>query len=78
MIVKILGPGCRNCHTLEERTRAALTQLGLDAEIQAVTDYAQIAGYGVMKTPGLVVDEEVLVAGKVPSVKGLTQLIAER
>jgi len=78
MIVKILGPGCRNCHTLEERTREPLTQLGLDAEIQAVTDYAQIAGYGVMKTPGLVIDEQVLVAGKVPSVKDLTQLLTAR
>ncbi len=78
MIVKILGPGCRNCHALEERTREALTQLGLDADIQAVTDYAEIAGYGVMKTPGLVVDEEVLVAGKVPSAKELAQLLTAR
>lgn len=78
MIVKILGPGCRNCHALEERTREALTQLGLDAEIEAVTDYAQIAGYGVMNTPGLVVDEEVLVSGKVPNVKDLTKLLAAR
>jgi len=51
MIVKILGPGCRNCHALEERTREALTQLGLQADIEAVTDYAAIAGYGVMKPP---------------------------
>lgn len=78
MIVKILGPGCRNCHALEERTREALAQLGVDAEIQAVTDFAQIAGYGVMKTPGLVVDEEVLVSGKVPSVKELGELLAAR
>lgn len=78
MIVKILGPGCRNCHTLEERTREALTQLGLDAEIEAVTDYTEIARYGVMKTPGLVVDEDVVVAGKVPSVKDLTRLLTPR
>ncbi|ANE80039.1 redox-active disulfide protein 2 [Mycobacterium adipatum] len=78
MIVKILGPGCRNCHALEERTREALTQLGLQADIEAVTDYAAIAGYGVMKTPGLVVDDEVVVAGKVPSVKDLTRLLAAR
>jgi small redox-active disulfide protein 2 len=78
MIVKILGPGCRNCHALEERTREALTQLGLHAEIEAVTDYAEIARYGVMKTPGLVVDEEVLVAGKVPSAKELARILAAR
>ncbi|PRC46181.1 redox-active disulfide protein 2 [Mycobacterium sp. ITM-2017-0098] len=78
MIVKILGPGCRNCHALEEHTREALAQLGLDAQIEAVTDYAEIASYGVMKTPGLVVDEEVVAAGKVPSVKDLTRLLAPR
>lgn len=78
MIVKILGSGCRNCHSLEERTREALAQLGLDAEIQAVTDYAEIAGDGVMKATGLVVDEEVLVAGKVPSAREIAQLIAAR
>lgn len=78
MIVKILGPGCRNCHSLEERTREALAQLGLQAQIEAVTDYAEIAGYGVMKTPGLVVDEEVVVSGKVPSVEDLTKLLTER
>ena len=78
MIVKILGPGCRNCHSLEERTREALAQLGLQAQIEAVTDYAEIAGYGVMKAPGLVVDEEVVVSGKVPSVEDLTKLLTER
>ncbi len=78
MIVKILGPGCRNCKALEARTREALTGLGLDAEVESVTDYAQIAGYGVMKTPGLVVDDRVVVAGKVPSVNELAQLLAAR
>ncbi len=78
MIVEILGPGCRNCKTLEARTREALAGLGLDAEVESVTDYARIAGYGVMKTPGLVVDGEVVVAGKVPSVKELAQLLAAR
>ena len=78
MIIKILGPGCRNCHTLEERTREALAQLGRDAEIVTDADYTEIAGYGVMKTPGLVIDEQVVVAGKVPSVKDLTALISAR
>lgn len=78
MIVKIPGPGCGNCHTLAERNREALAQLRLDAEIQAVTDYAQIARHGVLKTPGLAVDEEVLVARKVPSAKEITQLVAAR
>ena len=63
MHVKILGPGCKNCERLEARTREALAELGLDATVEKVTDYAQIAGYGVMKTPGLVVDEQLVVSG---------------
>ncbi len=78
MIVKILGPGCANCHNLEKNTRAALADLGLDATVEAVTDYGQIAGYGVMKTPGLVVDEEVLVSGRVPKPAEIAELLAGR
>jgi small redox-active disulfide protein 2 len=75
--VKILGPGCKNCRNLEIRTRHALDQLGLDAEVEKVTDVAAIAGYGVMKTPGLVVDENLLVSGRVPSADEVTELLAE-
>ncbi|GAA6524982.1 thioredoxin family protein [Intrasporangium sp. DVR] len=66
MIVKILGPGCANCRNLEKNTRAALAELGVDATVEKVTDYSEIAGYGVLKTPGLVVDEELVVSGRVP------------
>jgi small redox-active disulfide protein 2 len=75
MDVKVLGPGCRNCVTLEARTRDALDGLGLDATIEKVTDPATIAGYGILSTPGLVVDGEVVVAGKVPSVRQLKTLL---
>lgn len=78
MIVKVLGPGCRNCHALVTRTREALDGLGRDAEIVEVTDVAEIAGYGLMKTPGLVVDEELVLGGKVPTVRQLTELLRER
>lgn len=66
MIVKILGPGCTNCKNLERATREALDQLGIDATVEKVQDYAAIAGYGVMSTPGLVVDDQVVVSGRVP------------
>jgi small redox-active disulfide protein 2 len=75
--VKILGPGCKNCENLEARTRQALDQLGLHAEVEKVTDYAAIAGYGVMKTPGLVVDDKLLVSGRVPSADEVTGLLAD-
>ena len=66
MIVKILGPGCTNCQKLERAAREAIADLGLDATVEKVTDYPTIAGYGVMSTPGLVVDEKVVVSGRVP------------
>ncbi|MFO7778333.1 MAG: thioredoxin family protein [Nitriliruptoraceae bacterium] len=75
MDIKVLGPGCKNCVTLETRTREALTQLGQDATIEKVTDTAQIMGYGIMSTPGLVVDGQVVISGRVPSVKQLTGML---
>ena len=78
MNVKILGPGCKNCQNLETRTREALDQLGLDADVEKVTDYAAIAGYGVMKTPGLVVDEAVVVSGRVPAVDEIAAMLSAK
>lgn len=78
MNIKILGSGCANCHTLEARTREAVTNLGLDAEIEAVTDYPTIIGYGVMSTPALVVDEQVVLSGRVPTTEQVVQLLAGR
>jgi small redox-active disulfide protein 2 len=76
MDVKVLGPGCRNCGLLEERTREALDTLGLQAEIGKVTDPMEIVAYGVLSTPGLVVDEEVVVSGRVPTARQLAELLS--
>lgn len=78
MHVKILGPGCRNCQNLEHATREALAGLGVEAEIEKVTDYGEIAAYGVMKTPGLVVDDEVVVSGRVPLVAEIAEMLSSR
>jgi len=75
MIIKILGPGCTNCVNLERVTRQAVADLGLDAQIEKVTDYAEIMGYGVMSTPGLVVDDKVVVAGRVPTPAKVRELL---
>ena len=63
--VKVLGSGCAKCHALEQATREALEELGMDTTIDHVTDFAQIAAYGVMSTPALVVDGTVVAYGKV-------------
>ena len=78
MHIKVLGPGCRNCQNLERNTHAALASLGLDASLEKVTDYAEIAGYGVLRTPGLVVDEEVVASGRVPKPEEIADLLRER
>ena len=78
MHIKILGPGCKNCVNLEKEARAAVQHLGLDATVEKVTDYADIASYGILRTPGLVVDEEVLVSGRVPKSPEIEQLLAGR
>ena len=76
MHIKILGPGCKNCRNLEAHTQDALAALGLEATVEKVTDYAQIAGYGVLSTPGLVVDERVVVSGRVPGADEIAALLA--
>lgn len=63
--VKILGSGCKKCNELEANTKEALQQLGMDTTIDHVTDFAQIASYGVMTTPALVVNGKVVSFGKV-------------
>ncbi len=76
MDIKILGSGCANCHALEGATREAVGELGLNAQISAVTDYPTIAGYGVMSTPALVVDERVVASGRVLSKEQVMELLS--
>ena len=75
MIIKVFGPGCMNCKTLQRRTEEALTELHLQATIEKVESYQDIAAYGIMKTPGLVIDEKVVVAGFVPPVEKLKEIL---
>lgn len=75
MKIKVLGPGCKNCENLADNTKAALKELGLEAEIEKVTDYGEIAGYGVLSTPGLVVDDKVVSSGKVLKPKDIVKLL---
>jgi small redox-active disulfide protein 2 len=73
--ITVLGPGCRNCALLEKRVRDAVEGLGLDAQIDKVTDYDEILAWGVLATPGLAVDGRVVISGKVPTTSAIAQLI---
>jgi small redox-active disulfide protein 2 len=75
MIIKILGSGCKKCVALGENAKTAAMAAGKEVEIIKVTDFAEIVAYGVMSTPGLVVDEKVLSAGKVLSVDEIGRLL---
>jgi small redox-active disulfide protein 2 len=78
VIIKVLGSGCANCQNLEKATREALAELGLEAELEHVTDPGEIASYGVMRTPGLVIDEDVVLSGRVPTTSAVRDLLAAR
>ena len=78
MHIKILGSGCTNCQHLERAAHQAVVELGLDATFEKVTDAVDIAAYDIMRTPGLVIDDEVVVSGRVPTVAQIKELITAR
>lgn len=78
MKIKILGSGCKNCVNLTKNTEEALKELGIEAEIIKVTDFKDIASYGIMATPGLVIDEEVVSYGKVLKPKAIQEILQKR
>lgn len=67
MLIKILGSGCAKCNRLEQLTRDAVADLGMDATFEHVKEMDKIMAYSIMTTPALVVDEQVLVSGRIPS-----------
>lgn len=76
MKIQILGTGCPKCKKLAENAEAAAKALGIDCEIEKVTDVKEIIKFGVMMTPALAVDGEVKVVGKVPDVAHIKELLA--
>lgn len=76
MEIKVLGPGCAKCKSLEKATIQAVNEAGIDASVTKVEDFLEIMKLGVMTTPALVVDGKILVKGRVPSVAEIKELIA--
>lgn len=76
--IKVLGSGCANCQRLTKLTEDALAELGRSEQVEHVTDYVEIAAYGVMSTPALVVDERVVLAGRIPALAALKDALAAR
>lgn len=75
MKIQVLGPGCPRCQTLAANAEQAIKEAGVDAEIEKVTNFKEIAKFGVMMTPGLAIDGEVKSAGKVLSAAEIAVLL---
>ena len=74
--VQVLGPGCAKCEKLKQNAEEAVQQSGVEATVEKVSDINEITSFGVMMTPALVVDGQVKVVGKVPSVDEIKQLLS--
>jgi len=76
LTIKVLGPGCQNCQNLASLTQRALDNLAIEAKVDKVTDYAEIMKYKILATPGLVINEKVVSAGRVPTEAEITTFLA--
>lgn len=73
--IKVLGSGCANCHKVEELAKQAVAQLAIEAQVELVTDMKEIMRYGVMHTPGIVINDKVVSTGRVPALSQMTTMI---
>jgi small redox-active disulfide protein 2 len=76
MNIKILGPGCARCQQLERTTREVVKELGVDAQIEDIRDMNKIMSYPILTTPGLVINEKLVLSGRVPTKAEVTNLIS--
>jgi len=75
LTIKILGSGCANCKRLEAVARQAVSRLGAEAEVVKVTEYPEILKYSILSTPGLVINEKVVCAGRMPNESEVTMFL---
>ena len=77
LTIKVLGSGCANCKRLEQIARKVVTEMSLDAEVIKVTDYNDIMAYNILSTPGLVLNENVVCSGRIPTPAEVTTWVAD-
>jgi small redox-active disulfide protein 2 len=77
LTIKVLGSGCANCKKVEAIARQAVANMGVEAEVIKVTEYADMMEYNIMSTPGLVINEKLVSAGKIPNEAQVTSWLAE-
>ncbi|MGO8737791.1 thioredoxin family protein [Rhodoblastus sp.] len=74
--VKVLGSGCKRCEATADLVRAEAKKLGVEIDLEKITDYAAIAGYGIASTPGIVIDGKVVHAGGLPRAEDVAKWLA--
>ena len=75
--IEVLGPGCNNCIMLEKNAREAVAMVGVEATVTKITDREAIMAYGILSTPGLVIDGRVVSAGRIPSADDIVVWLSE-
>lgn len=75
--IKVLGPGCQNCNKVEEITKSAVSTMGIETHIEKITDTNEIVEYGVLTTPGLIINGKIVCSGRIPSQSEVTTWIAD-
>lgn len=75
--IKVLGPGCPNCHQVEVNARQAVKMFGVEANVEKVTDRGEFSRYNLLATPGLVINEKLVCAGRIPTESEVMTFIAD-
>ena len=77
MVIKVLGTGCPNCQKLEALAQEAAAKSGVEASIEKVTEISEISALGVIRTPGLIINDKIMSQGKIPTIETLTRWITD-
>jgi small redox-active disulfide protein 2 len=77
LVIKVLGPGCDNCKKVDAVAHQAVANFGVEAQFEKITDYKEIMKYPILSTPGLVINEKLVCAGRIPTVAEVTTWVAD-